>query len=277
MYGKVFDSIYDGTLYGHWEAIVTMQQLIVLASPDGVVDMTPQAIAARTSIPLEIIFKGLKVLAEPDPYTRTPGEEGRRIVLIDAHRPWGWRLVNHGKYMRLRNMEQKRQADRARIADKRKKNNDVAIESQSVANVAHSDSDSDLNKDKGKEVALLPGWLPLEAWKAWLEVRRRSKAPNTPRALNLAVAELTRLRSQGYDPLAVLDQSTLKGWKSLYPPKDGLQPRSAEPAGKICDYCEAVASGNVNGRRACAEHWGLAMDNVVPLKAALQAVAVRRG
>ena len=26
VYGKVFDSIYDGTLYGHWEAIVTMQQ-----------------------------------------------------------------------------------------------------------------------------------------------------------------------------------------------------------------------------------------------------------
>jgi hypothetical protein len=144
LYGKVFDSIYDGTLYGHWEAIVTMQQFIVLASPDGVVDMTPQAIAARTSIPLDIITKGIKVLSEPDPYTRTPGEDGRRIVLMDEHRPWGWRLVNHGKYMRLRNMAQKREADRTRIAEKRNKNKDVAIESQSVANVAHSDSDLDV-------------------------------------------------------------------------------------------------------------------------------------
>lgn len=142
MYGKVFDSIYDGTLYGHWQAIVTMQQLIVLATPDGVVDMTPQAIAARTSIPLEIIAKGLDVLGAPDPYTRTPGEDGRRIVLLDEHRPWGWRLVNHGKYMRLRNAEQKRTADRERIADKRNKNKDVASVSQGVANVAHSDSDS---------------------------------------------------------------------------------------------------------------------------------------
>lgn len=148
MYGKVFDSIYDGTLYGHWEAIVTMQQLIVLATPDGVVDMTPQAIAARTSIPLDIISKGLKVLSEPDPYTRTPGEEGRRIVPLDDHRPWGWRLVNHGKYMRLRNIREKREADRERIAEKRKKNKDVASESQCVANVAHSDSDSDLKNKK---------------------------------------------------------------------------------------------------------------------------------
>jgi hypothetical protein len=147
MYGKVFDSIYDGTLAGHWQAIVTMQQLIVLATPDGIVDMTPEAIARRTTIPLEIITAGLEHLAKPDPYTRTPGENGRRIVLLDGHRPWGWRLVNHGKYMRLRNMEEKRRADRDRIAGKRNKNNDVAIASQkspSVANVAHSDSDLDV-------------------------------------------------------------------------------------------------------------------------------------
>ena len=132
--------IYDGTLYGHWEAIVTMQQLIVLATPDGVVEMTPQAIAARTSIPFDIIEKGLKVLSQPDPYSRTPGEDGKRIVLMDESRPWGWRLVNHGKYVRLRNMAQKREADRARIAEKRSVNKNVAIESQPVANVAHSDS-----------------------------------------------------------------------------------------------------------------------------------------
>lgn len=147
MYGKVFDSIYDGTLYGHWEAIVTMQQLIVLANADGVVDMTPQAIAARTSIPLDILTKGLKVLSEPDPYTRTPGEDGRRVVLIDDHRPWGWRLVNHGKYQRLRNMEQKREADRERISEKRNKNKDVAIVSQPVANVAPADAYANADTD----------------------------------------------------------------------------------------------------------------------------------
>jgi hypothetical protein len=171
LYGKVFDSIYDGTLYGHWEAIVTMQQLIVLASPDGVVDMTPQAIAARTSIPLDIISKGLKVLSEPDPYTRTPGEDGKRIVLMDEHRPWGWRLVNHGKYMRLRNMAQKREADRARIADKRNKNKDVAIVSQPVANVAHSDSD--LDKDLKKKLAPPYSGAFLRFWGVWPKSNRK--------------------------------------------------------------------------------------------------------
>ena len=85
MYGKIFDTIYKGTLYGQWEAIVTMQQLIVLADADGVVDMTPMAISAVTSIPRDIIDKGLEILSSPDKYTRTPGSDGRRIDLSVRH------------------------------------------------------------------------------------------------------------------------------------------------------------------------------------------------
>ena len=157
MYGKIFDSMYEGTLYGHWEAIVTLQQMLVLCNQDGVIDMTPQAIAARTSIPFEIITKGIAVLTEPDPYSRTPGEDGRRIVLLDEHRPWGWRIVNHAKYQKLKNRAEKLEADRVRIAEKRKanKNNDVAEsrgESQSVADVApaSASASTDLSKSKSK-------------------------------------------------------------------------------------------------------------------------------
>jgi hypothetical protein len=122
MYGKVFAQMYEGTLAGHWQAIVTMQQLVVLATKDGVVDMTADAISRRTSIPLDIITVGLEHLAKPDPYSRTPGEDGKRIVPLDDHRPWGWKLVNHGKYRALRNLEEKREADRDRMAEKRKQN-----------------------------------------------------------------------------------------------------------------------------------------------------------
>jgi len=143
MYGKIFDCMYEGTLYGHWEAIVTLQQMLVLCNSEGVIDMTPQAISARTSIPLEIIIKGIDILSEPDPYSRTPGEDGKRIVLMDVHRPWGWLIVNHAKYQKLRNRQDKLEADRQRIGEKRKsqKNNDVADcrkVSQSVADVAHA-------------------------------------------------------------------------------------------------------------------------------------------
>ncbi len=227
MYGKIFGSIYDGTLAGHWEAIVTMQQLIVLSSPEGVVDMTPEAISRRTTIPLKIITKGLEFLAKPDPYSRTPGDDGKRIVLLDDHRPWGWRLVNHGKYTRLRNMEQKREADRERLSEKRRQNNDVAIVSQmspSVADVAHTDTDTDTDTDKerkGARAVALPDWLPQDAWDGWLEIRRKNRAPNTPRALRLAINELARLKASGQDVTAVLEQSTLRGWRGVFEVKRG--------------------------------------------------------
>jgi len=113
------------------------------------------------------------VLADPDPHTRTPGDEGRRIVLVDDHRPWGWRLVNHGKYMRLRDMDQKRQADRERMSEKRRKIRDVATGSLFVANVAHSDLDSDLKppvvpqggRDRAYE-QIIKGWFE-KFWTAY--------------------------------------------------------------------------------------------------------------
>lgn len=190
MYGKIFDSMYEGTLYGHWQAIVTMQQLIVLCNADGIIDMTPQAIAARTSIPLEIIKEGLRVLSEPDNESRTPGSDGRRIELIDSHRSWGWVLINHQKYKMMVSHEEKREADRVRIAGKRKaekdsKNSGVAEcrkVSQSVAEVAHADTDTDTDTNTSTSKTSAPLTLLTDLGvdeqvaKDWIGVRKAKRA-----------------------------------------------------------------------------------------------------
>ncbi len=119
MYGKLFVQMYDGSLYGKWQALVTFQQLIVLADVDGVVDMTPQALAARTSIPLQIIRQGLDDLEQPDPDSRSTQQEGRRIVRLSEHRAWGWRLTNYEHYRQIRSVEDRRQYMREYMRDKR--------------------------------------------------------------------------------------------------------------------------------------------------------------
>jgi hypothetical protein len=229
MYGKIFDSMYEGTLYGHWEAIVTLQQMLVLCNSEGVIDMTPQAIAARTSIPLDIIERGIKILSDPDPHSRTPGEDGRRICLLDSHRPWGWYLVNHAKYQKMTSREAKLSADRERIAEKRKhnKNNNVANSRKasqsvaSVANVAHAATatDAPTNADAKNKVAPLPDWIDPEAWAGYVEMRKRIKKPMTERAAKLVVESLGRLKQAGNDPSAVLDQSTQNSWQGVFPIK----------------------------------------------------------
>jgi len=114
MYGKIFDSMYDGTIAANWKALVTFQQMIVLCGADGVIDMTPPALSRRTGIPLEIIEEGIEVLANPDPYSRSQVEDGRRIVLIDENRPWGWIIVNHKHYRDLVSKSDKSKYDRGR-------------------------------------------------------------------------------------------------------------------------------------------------------------------
>ena len=121
MYGKVFESIFRGSLYGNYEALVTFQAMIVLADEDGIIDISPQALAATTSYPPEVINKGLKVLQQSDPHSRSPDENGKRIVLLDEDREFGWRIVNYEYYRNLGKRADTREKARERQRRKRKK------------------------------------------------------------------------------------------------------------------------------------------------------------
>jgi len=138
MYGKIFKQIYESTLVEHgWEALVTFEQFIILADADGVVDMTPSALSRRTTIPLEIIQKGLDKLQLPDPLSRSQLEGGRQIVRLDAQRPWGWKIVNYQYYRNLSSKAEKREADRVRLAEKRAaEKNKNPLKSDSYQDVA---------------------------------------------------------------------------------------------------------------------------------------------
>ena len=137
MYGKLFTAMYDGTLVEDWRALITFQQMIVLSDSDGIVDMTSSSISRRTGIPLEHIEAGIKKLESADQYSRTNKDDGRRIVLIDEHRPWGWLIVNHKYYRDLASREDKREKDRIRISEKRAQ----AIENKEVSQPVASSSE----------------------------------------------------------------------------------------------------------------------------------------
>jgi len=192
MYTKVFRQIYDGTLADNWQALVTFQQLLILADENGMVDMTVAAIHRTTGIPTEILQAGIAILEAPDQGSRTPDMEGRRIARIDAHREWGWFLVNFKKYRQLQSRDDKKEADRARIAEKRaagkpKVISDVAgcrAESQpvatcsevsqvslSVADVAHTDTETYTKKEQEQKPtdAAAPASAPRRSSKCTFE------------------------------------------------------------------------------------------------------------
>lgn len=121
MYAKVFAQIFDSSIADDFRLRHFFMDMLVLADVNGVVDMTPTAIAARTRIPLKDVSVMLATLEQPDPESRTPDHDGRRIAKLDEHRTWGWCILNYDKFRSLASEEQRREKTRIRTEKWRKK------------------------------------------------------------------------------------------------------------------------------------------------------------
>ena len=53
-------------------------------------------------------------------------------------------------------------------------------------------------------------WIDPASWQAFIEMRRKLKAPLTPYAEKLIMRELVKLKASGNDPQACLDQSIMR-------------------------------------------------------------------
>lgn len=182
MYGKLFAQMYDGTLAtkGPWQALVTFQQLIILADEQGVVDMTPEAISRRTTLPIEIILAGITALEQDDPDSRSPDLDGRRIMRLSDTRTWGWHIVNHAHYKAIRSNEDRREYMRLYQRARRANVNKL---STNVNKLAHTDTDTDTKaKIKSKSIA-----------------RKRATPP--PTGFGISKSVRTWADTKGYDNL----------------------------------------------------------------------------
>ncbi len=132
----------------------------------GCVDVTPTYLAGVTGLALDEIVACMQRFCQPDPYSRSDAEQGARLVLLDGHRDWGWRIVNHAWY---RDKARKATFDSERTASgqdahrkKEARANVIPIRPDVSGNVptcpdvsrrippSDSDSDSDSNADKSK-------------------------------------------------------------------------------------------------------------------------------
>lgn len=111
-YAKIFRTIFDGSMRGCSDLILVFVNMLCYADSFGVVDRTARAISDETGLPVERVNSAIATLEGPDPESRTPDEEGRRIVRLDASRSWGWRIVNHAKYRALCSREQNAERQR---------------------------------------------------------------------------------------------------------------------------------------------------------------------
>lgn len=157
MYAKIFAQIFDSSIAEDWQIRHVFEDLLKLCDPDGVVDMTLEAIARRSNTPLEIVKRAIAELEKPDPKSRSANSQGRRIIRIDEHRDWGWIIVNYQRYREIASDEQRRANTAARTRrwrereqEKNKENSDEETARDAV--VTHGDAgDAKQRKRKRKK------------------------------------------------------------------------------------------------------------------------------
>jgi hypothetical protein len=178
-----------GTLYGRWPAAAVWASLLPLLDKNGVLDISMQAISGMTGWPLDLLEKGIQQLMEPDAKSRTPDHDGRRLVLLDEARPWGWRAVNHSKY---REKARKQNYDAARTesgADAERKRASRAVPRSPDESRAVPLSDTNTNTDK---TPLPPEGGFAEFWQAYPRKIRKAAAMRawTRKGLSAKAAEI---------------------------------------------------------------------------------------
>lgn len=171
MFAKVFGQIFDSSIAEDYNCRRMFMDLLVLADPTGAVDMTFEAVARRTNVPLEEVRQYITQLCQPDPASRSQLEEGKRLTPLDDSRDWGWQIVNYKHYRNLRDKETLRnyfkQAQRDYRAKKRGVKDNGLTESDETGQRLTTPPEEEEDKKK-RSVPTAPTqtivWSRAEGW-----------------------------------------------------------------------------------------------------------------
>ena len=160
---KLYTGILESTLWCESDRTrLVWVTMLAMADEFGRVLGSVPGLANRARVPVEDTRAALVTFLAPDPDSRTPDYEGRRVEIIDG----GWRLLNHAKYRELRSeddrREQNRQAQR-RMRERKKAAKASATVStrhlesaESAHTEAYANADADLSSSSSKKTPPCP-------------------------------------------------------------------------------------------------------------------------
>ncbi len=254
-YAKIHSQIFDSSIAEDWQVRHVFEDLLILSNSDGVVDMTHEAIARRTNVPLEIVTRAITELEKPDPKSRSDVESGARIKRLDEHRNWGWWIINHAIYRDMTTDDQYREKTRQRVRRFRQNAKEKTNVTHVTLPVTHvTTSRSSKQKQKQKQIAdanageLIPNTCPsdpfgnpipknlqteaflaaLILWYQHKKERREGYKPTGAKAL------LTKLENMGEPDFVVecIKSSISSNWAGIYPPKENAYGKTNTIAGQ---------------------------------------------
>jgi len=140
VYGKNYESMYEGSMIGAGINVFAVWNYIITKARGGVVEINPKLLAFTLGGKEEDVEDALKFLQRPDPESRSKLEEGRRII---REGQFQYRVVNWGYYQQIRTEEDRREYNRRKQAEYRKRGKPLAGETAAVKAQANGHLDKD--------------------------------------------------------------------------------------------------------------------------------------
>jgi len=103
MYGKVFSSLFSGSMYGAGAHVFAVWCFaLACKDSDGFIELNPKLLAGVLGEPEEEIARAINYLLLPDEASRTPDEGGRRMTREGQYL---YHIVNHKEYTKIQDRE----------------------------------------------------------------------------------------------------------------------------------------------------------------------------
>jgi hypothetical protein len=248
-YTKLHESILTSTIWGEdSDTRVVWVTMLAMANEHGEVESTIPGLARIACVPIEKARAAIDKFMSPDPDSRTPDNEGRRLAKIDG----GWLLLNHELYRLKCSKDDKR--NQAAIRQNRKRDKEKQLEaachaaSRSVTHVSRSvtlchdevTQERDIaeaeaeaeNKQKDTSVKKpttekfdarslsLPGVLSSPefsaCWVDWIQHRNEIKKRLTRKSAEMQLAALAEMGPTR--AIAAIKHSIASGWTGVFEP-----------------------------------------------------------
>jgi len=253
MYGKHFVSMYTGSMVGAGLNVFAVWGYVIANMVKGHVELNPTYLALVLGGSESDIVAAIDYLLQPDPNSRSPEHEGRRLIRDGQFQYF---IPTAEKYRLIRNEEERREYMRKYMQDYRKRAdvNNVNTCKPQLAMLAHAEPEPEPEPEEETSIvvakaddATIPqvdiifkAWNEAATAQGWCMARVLSKKRRT--ALN------ARLRDTEWDWRAALDEAAgsafLKGendngWTATIDwflrPETVMKIREGQYSGKVRD------------------------------------------
>jgi len=146
MYGKHFQSTYNGSMVGSGPVVFAVWGYVISHTRESIVELNPVILGAILGCTSDEVEKAISKLCAPDEKSRSPENDGKRLV---KKTEYAYFVPTYDKYQNIRNELERREYMKNYMRDYRKNHqDDVNVNGKlSKPPLAHSYTDSDSDSD----------------------------------------------------------------------------------------------------------------------------------